>query len=213
MKALLIADSPDYDSAYIAGHAATMDMIIVTDGALDKLPPSVTPTIVCGDFDGLVLSEARAKYVESEFVTLDDQKQNDLEKALELAFSRGASEITIASAFGGRMDISVANLSVLVRHHTRCALSMIHGSMISRVLSDRVRGRDEVRFDARADLPLSCIALDGDAVVTLTNVRWPLTEEVLQAGSHGVGNRALGGPVCIKVHRGLIIVGYEIPAG
>lgn len=212
MKVLLIADSPDFDSAYIARHATSVDSIIVTDGALGKLPTSVTPTIVCGDFDGLVLPEARAKYLQSEFVPLLDQNQNDLEKALELAISRGATEITIASAFGGRMDISVANLSVLVRHHTRCALSMIHGSMISRVISDRAQGRDEVRFDARADSPLSCIPLDGDAVVTITNVRWPLTQEVLRAGSHGVGNHALGGSVGIKVHRGLIVVGYEVPA-
>lgn len=212
MKVLLIADSPDFDSAYIARHAASMDSIIVTDGALEKLPPEVTPTIVCGDFDALVVPEARAKFLESEFVPLLDQNQNDLEKALELAISRGATEITIASAFGGRMDISVANLSVLVRHHTRCAMSMIHGSMISRILSDRGQGADEVLFEAQAGSPLSCIPLDGDAVVTLSNVQWPLAEGVLRAGSHGVGNHALGGPVRVKVHRGLVLVGYEVPA-
>ena len=210
MKVLLIADSPDFDSAYIARHAATMDSIIVTDGALEKLPSSVMPNIVCGDFDALVLPEARAKYVQTEFISLPDQSQNDLEKALILAISRGATEIMIASAFGGRMDISVANLSVLVRHHTECPMSMIHGAMTSRVLSDRGQGADEAIFEARAGAPLSCIPLDGDAVVTLSNVQWPLTEDVLRAGSHGVGNNALGGPVRVKVHRGLVVVGYEI---
>jgi len=211
MKVLLIADSPDFDSAYITRHAPSMDSIIVTDGALEKLPPSVTPTIVCGDFDALVVPEARAKYVQTEFIPLPDQNQNDLEKALMLAISRGASEITIASAFGGRMDISIANLSVLIRHHTECSLSMIHGAMMSRVLSDRGAGADALVFEARAGSPLSCIPLDGDAVVTLSNVEWPLTEEVLRAGSHGVGNHALGGPVGVKVHRGVVVVGYEIP--
>lgn len=212
MKVLLIADSPDFDSAYISRNAAAADSIIVTDGALEKLPASVTPTIVCGDFDALVIPEARARYVDTEFVTLLDQNQNDLEKALLLAISRGATEVTIASAFGGRMDISVANLSVLIRHHTTCPLSMIHGSMVSRVLSDRGEGADEVSFDARPGAPLSCIPLDGDAVVTISNVQYPLTNEVLRAGSHGVGNHALGGPVRVKVHRGLVVVGYEIPS-
>jgi thiamine pyrophosphokinase len=212
MKVLLIADSPDFDSAYIARHATRVDSIIVTDGALEKLPPSVTPHIVCGDFDELAVPEARARYVQTEFITLLDQNQNDLEKALLLAISRGATDITIASAFGGRMDISVANLSVLVRHHTQCALSMVHGSMMSRVVSDRGEGADEVLIEARAGAPLSCIALDGDAVVTISNVRWPLDNAVLRAGSHGVGNHALGGPVRVKVHRGLVVVGYEIPA-
>jgi thiamine pyrophosphokinase len=211
MKVLLIADSPDFDSAYIARHASSVDSIIVTDGALDKLPSSIIPTIVCGDFDALVLPEARAKYLQTEFMPLPDQNQNDLEKALMLAIARGATEITIASAFGGRMDISIANLSVLVRHHTACPMTMIHGAMMSRVLSDRGEGADEVVFEARVGAPLSCIPLEGDAVVTLSNVRWPLTEEVLRAGSHGVGNHALGGPVRVTVHRGLVVVGYEIP--
>lgn len=39
MKVLLIADSPDFDSAYIARNAKSADSIIVTDGALNKLPP------------------------------------------------------------------------------------------------------------------------------------------------------------------------------
>ena len=211
MKVLLIADSPDFDSAYIARHASNVDSIIVTDGALDKIPSSIIPTIVCGDFDALVLPEARAKHLQTEFIPLPDQNQNDLEKALMLAIARGATEITIASAFGGRMDISIANLSVLVRHHTACPMTMIHGAMMSRVLSDRGEGADEVVFEARVGAPLSCIPLDGDAVVTLSNVRWPLTEEVLRAGSHGVGNHALNGSVCVKVHRGLVVVGYEIP--
>jgi thiamine pyrophosphokinase len=211
MKVLLIADSPDFDSAYIARHAASMDLIIVIDGALNEVPSSITPHIVCGDFDSLVVHEARARHVESEFVSLPDQSQNDLEKALDLAIARGGTEITIASAFGGRMDISIANLSVLVRHHTRCAISMIHGSMMSRVLSDRAEGAREALFDARPGAPLSCIPLDGDAVVTIANVQWPLTEGVLRAGSHGVGNHALGGAVRVHVHRGLVVVGYEVP--
>ena len=100
---------------------------------------------------------------------------------------------------------------MLIRHHTTCPLSMIHGSMVSRVLSDRGEGADEVTFDAQPGAPLSCIPLDGDAVVTISNVQYPLTNEVLRAGSHGVGNHALGGSVRVKVHRGLVVVGYEIP--
>jgi len=210
MKVLLIADSPDFDSKYILRHAAHADSIIVTDGAVDKLPSSVIPDIVCGDFDNLEVPAARARYAQAEFITLLDQNQNDLEKALLLAISRGATEIAIASAFGGRMDISVANLSVLIRHHTACPLSMIHGKMISRVLSDRGPRSDDVCFDARPGAPLSCIPMDGDAVVTISNVKWPLHEEILRAGSHGVGNQALGGAVHVKVHRGLVVVGYEI---
>jgi len=65
MKVLLIADSPDFDSAYISRHATYMDQVIVTDGAVDKLPPTVTPDVICGDFDSIRLPKARERYVSS----------------------------------------------------------------------------------------------------------------------------------------------------
>ena len=210
MKVLLIADSPDFDSAYIARHATDMDQVFVTDGAADKLPPMVTPHVICGDFDTLCVPKARERYVSSEFITLPDQNLNDLEKALLLAISRGAKDVTIASAFGGRMDVSVANLSVMIRHHTACDLSMVHGDVITRVVSDRADSVASITFDARAGSSLSCIPLDGEAVVSLTNVKWPLHEATLRSGSHGASNEALGGPVTVRVHRGLVVVGYEV---
>jgi len=212
MKVLLIADSPDFDSAYIARQAGSVDTVIVTDGAVEKLPAAVTPHIICGDFDTLKVPQARERYVTSEFITLDDQNLNDLEKALLLALSRGATEVTIASAFGGRMDVSIANLSVLIRHHTACALSMVHGEMMTKVLSDRTPAAQSVSFKARPGSPVSCVALDGDAVVSISNVTWSLDRQTIRSGSHGVSNEALGGSVNITVHRGVVVAGFEIPA-
>lgn len=210
MKVLLVADSPDFDSAYISRHASGVDRVIVTDGAVDKLPASVIPHIICGDFDSLRLPQARERYTGSEFVTLPDQNANDLEKTLLLALSRGAATVTIASAFGGRMDVSIANLSVMVRHHTACDLSMVHGDVVSKVLSDRAPSVRSFTFEARAGTRVSCIPLEGDAVVSISNTRWPLKEEVLCSGSQGVSNEALGGEVSIHVHKGLVVVGYEV---
>jgi len=210
MKVLLIADSPDLDSVYIERHAGKVESIIVTDGAADKLPATVTPDIICGDFDSLVVPKAREKFTTSEFIALPDQNQNDLEKALELALARGATDVTIVSAFGGRMDVSLANLSVMIRHHTACKLAMVHGEVMTRVLSDRSPSAASVTFDTRPGSFLSCIPLDGEAVVSISNVQWSMQEGTLRSGSHGVSNRALGGPVTVVVHRGLVLVGYEI---
>lgn len=210
MKVLLIGDSPDFDSAYIARHAGRADSIIVTDGALEKLPASVIPHIVCGDFDSLTLPDARERYDATEFIALPDQNLNDLEKALMLAVFRGASDVTIVSAFGGRMDVSIANLSVMIRHHTLCDLSMVHGDMVSRVISDRAPRAGTLRFEARRGSPVSCIPLDGDALISLSNVKWALDECVINSGSHGVSNEALGGEVVAQAHRGMVVVGYEV---
>lgn len=210
MKVLLIADSPDFDSAYIERHAGAADSIIVTDGAAEKLPPAVTPDIICGDFDSLKVPRVRERYTSSEFITLADQNLNDLEKALELALARGATDVTIASAFGGRMDVSLANLSVMIRHHTACKLAMVHGEVMTRVLSDRSSSATSVAFEARPGSFLSCIPLDGEAIVSISNAKWSFREATIRPGSHGVSNQALGGPVTVMVHRGLVVVGYQV---
>jgi len=116
----------------------------------------------------------------------------------------------MASAFGGRMDISVANLSVMIRHHTTCNLSMVHGDVMARVVSDRATSVASISFEAQAGSSLSCIPLDGEAVVSLSNVKWPLSEATLRSGSHGVSNEALGGSITVHVHKGLVVVGYNV---
>lgn len=211
MKVLLIADSPDFDSAYITRHADLVDQVFVTDGATHKLPTGVTPNVICGDFDSIHMPSARERYVTSEFITLSDQNQSDLEKALVFAMSRGATEVTMVSALGGRMDISVANLSVLIRHHTACVLSIVSGTVVTKVVSDRSPKTGSVTFEARPGSFVSCIPLEGDAVVSISNVKWSLREAPLRSGSHGVNNEALGGPVTVTAHKGLVVVGYENP--
>lgn len=211
MKVLLIADSPDFDTVLIERHAGEVDQVFVTDGAANRLPATVTPDVICGDFDSIHLPSVRERYASSEFITLSDQNQSDLEKALVLAISRGASEVAIVSALGGRMDISVANLSVMIRHHTSCDLSMMSGEVVTKVVSDRAPKSASVTFEARAGSFVSCIPLEGDAIVSISHVKWSLREEPLRCGSHGVSNEALGGPVTVTVHRGLVVVGYEAP--
>jgi thiamine pyrophosphokinase len=210
MKVLLIADSPEFEFDYISRRSVDFDCVIVTDGAVHKLPGSVRPTIVCGDFDSIDLSRAQSLYAGAEFLRLEDQEQNDLEKAVVLAIARGASEIVLVSALGGRPDIALANVAVLVRHHVTCALSMVGRGIITRVVSSRAERSRALSFDASAGSAISCIAFEGDSIVSMSNVKWPLSHGTLRAGSHGVSNEALGGRVEICVHEGLVLVSHEL---
>jgi len=51
VKALIIADSPEFDLNLVERLAATSDFVVVTDGAVHKIGSRVTPNVVCGDFD------------------------------------------------------------------------------------------------------------------------------------------------------------------
>jgi thiamine pyrophosphokinase len=209
MKSLIIADSPEFDTEYVATHARSFDLVVVLDGALQKIPPAVTPHIVCGDFDSLDVDAAKKKFPGVEFVCLPDQNMNDLEKGLLLALERGARKIVVASALGGKPGVSLANTSVMLRHHHQCEMTMIHGSTTLRVLSDRRGAQSHARVAVKEGSEFSCIALENEAVVSLHNVAWELHEQVLNPGSHGVGNTTTASEVSVTVHRGLIVVCYH----
>ena len=184
MKALIIGNSPDFDHSTIEKLAAKSNLILVTDGAILKLPPGITPHIVCGDFDSLVLEQVQPKFPKTEFVQLPDQELNDLEKALLLAIERGATELFLVCIVGGAIDKSIANLSLLARYHTRIPIRAYHGQMECQIVS----------------------AGSSQRITLESGVRYPLNREDLQIGSRGVGNQALGGEVCVEVFDGMVVM-------
>jgi len=88
------------------------DLIIAADsGWLNAKKLGVTPCIVVGDLDSLgegVLPP------EVELIRLPSQKDvTDTKEAVEVAVERGATEITIIGGLSGRLDHTLANLSLL----------------------------------------------------------------------------------------------------
>ena len=88
------------------------DLIIAADsGWLNAKKLGVTPRIVVGDLDSLgegVLPP------EVELIRLPVEKDvTDTKEAVEVAVERGASEITIIGGLSGRLDHTLANLSLL----------------------------------------------------------------------------------------------------
>lgn len=209
MKALVIANSPEFDTEYLRSHARSFDLVVVLDEALERIPDSVVPNIICGDFDSLDVDLAKKRYPTREFVCLPDQHSNDLEKALLMVFERGAKEIVIACALGGQPAVSLANTAVMIRHHHLCGMSMVHRSTTLRVFSDRSAAQSNARLKVKRGSDFACIALENDAVVTLRDVAWELREQILYPGSHGVGNTTNSEEVSVMVHRGLVVVSYE----
>lgn len=209
MKALIIANSPDFDTAYIERHSAACDLVVVLDGALEKLPASVAPSIICGDFDSIDIDSAKKRCPAADIVHLSNQHANDLEKGLSLVLERGANEVVIACALGGNPAVSLANTAVMIRHHHVCDISIVHGSTTFRVLSDRLGAQSEAHLSVKQGSDFACIAIEGDAVVTLRGVAWELREAILRPGSHGVGNTTTSEEVVVSVHRGLVMVCYQ----
>lgn len=130
-----------------------------------------------------------------------DKDATDLELALQVAGERGPARVLVLGLEGGRPDHALANLLA--------AASPRFSALDLELVLDRGRAwivRDTLRGPWPAGALLSVLPVHGDAVVSITGVRWPLEEAHLPAGTtHGISNEAAGGEVTLTVHDGTTI--------
>jgi thiamine pyrophosphokinase len=114
---LIIANGEQLEAALIKELSESMRTVVL-DGAyahVEKL--NIQYEIVLGDFDSILLQD-KSKELPSLFLRDHDQNSTDLEKGIRYCLKRGAKQITIASALGGRRtDHTLGNVSFLKKHH------------------------------------------------------------------------------------------------
>ena len=163
-----------------------------------------TPDVLVGDMDSISeehLAQARAS--RTEVITHPAAKdETDTEIALATAVGRGATRITVIAGGGDRPDHVFAML------HSLAAPSLAGVRIDGWLGATRFvvcRTGDPEVLDTTDGDTVSLLPVGGDAVVTATNVRWPLEHSTLRAhASRGVSNRAVG-PARIDVHEGTLI--------
>ena len=130
-----------------------------------------------------------------------DKDATDLELALEVAAETGPARVLVVGIEGGRPDHALANLLVTSADRFRdIDVELVLEGGRAWVVRDRLHGSLPVGST------VSVIAVHGDASVTLTGVRWPLTRDLLASGStRGVSNEVAGDPFALDVHAGTVI--------
>mgnify|MGYP001286574559 CR=1 FL=1 len=206
MHTLIIANAPNIDLAPYRTVIEHTNLLIAADGgAAALLNIDITPDILIGDLDSL--SDAQvAALVErgSEGRRFPrEQDQPDLGLALLLAAERGAAQIDVLGALGGRWDHTLANVAML-------AMPELAGSRIQ-LLADRQTlflVRDHavlpgIRGDTISLLPLTP-TVEG---VTTRGLLYPLSDATLRADrARGVSNVLLEPPGSVSVRAGLLLV-------
>jgi thiamine pyrophosphokinase len=200
----IIANAPTFDIQGISNLFANSDLVIATDGAANRLTKDFAPQIVCGDFDSIDEIAVRDLFPATELVCNRSQESNDLEKCIKLALERGASEIAISCAMGGRMDHTLTTLSLVERYHSEVQISLYEGDLCCRVFSSAASRSKPIEIISKSGDTVSLIPRGDGARVSLSNVLWPLNREVLSAGSRGVSNRATAERVVLTVHEGVV---------
>ena len=214
LRALLIANG-DPPSARLAQHERDHAHLVlaVDGGAATAHRLGIEPHIVCGDFDSISLAAAGTLFPRAEIVELPDQELADLEKAVLLALERGAQEIIILGALGGRGDHALGALLTLTRFGPPgCVRLLGEGETVYGIPASV--DETEVLLACRTGDTVSVFAAGG-AVVSISGVKWPLTGTYLPPGTRGVSNEAAGGEVRVASRDGSVLIFHRprvIPA-
>ncbi|MEI8307842.1 MAG: thiamine diphosphokinase [Chloroflexales bacterium] len=211
MYVVIVANAPAFDAAPFADTLAAADLIIAADGGGNALyAAGVRPHLVVGDLDSLdPQAEAAFRRAGTEVRRFPAEKdETDLELALLLAVERGADQIDILGALGGRWDQGMANVAML-------ALPELVGLRV------RLRDQEQEAFLVRdaAEIPggagdtVSLLPLSGAAHgITTRGLSYPLVAATLRyERSRGISNVITQPPAHVSVGEGLLLVVHHYP--
>ncbi|MBI5839145.1 MAG: thiamine diphosphokinase [Chloroflexi bacterium] len=190
------------------------DFLIAADGGtMHILNLGLVPNIVIGDMDSMqesVLLRLGNSNVEMRRYPAD-KNETDLELALGYAIESGYREIIIVAALGGRLDQTLANISLLADLRP---FDVARGrpSTFNLRLDDGVEEiffcRSQVQVRGRSGDIVSLIPWGREATGVVTeNLKWPLSNETLYPHkTRGVSNEMLGEEASIKIDSGLLLI-------
>lgn len=186
---------------------AGADMVIAADsGAELALRYGRVPAFVVGDFDSLdaqVGEQLRQKG--SQFVQARVEKdETDTELAMQLALERGATEITLLGALGGRrFDHMLANVLLLAGYES-LPVRIVDGGSAGWLL----KGPGATIINGKIGDLLSLLPLTGSADgITTKGLHYPLRGETLRFGKpRGVSNVLAEERAEVRLERGLLLV-------
>jgi thiamine pyrophosphokinase len=180
-------------------------LVIAADGGTrHALATGVTPDIVVGDLDSLSPDDqARLKAIGTQLIRFSPHKdETDLELALLHAARRGAKEIVILGALGGRLDQTIANVLLLALPALKGAdVRIVEGAQEAFLI------QNEATIKGQPGDTVSLIPLGGDAEgVTAEGLEWQLDEDTLRFGpARGVSNTLTGKQARVRVRRGSLL--------
>jgi len=198
MRAVIVCHGEPPSMATLRRELDGADLVVCTDGAAAWLEErGFAPDFVVGDMDSLGRVDVSAQTVHAG--PHDAQENTDSEKALLFALSRGADEITLLGALGGRVDHALGNVTLCAAYEGQAHLRLVDELGTLEV----VRGRRELHVKPGARVSL--VALSEGVCVVTQGLRWPLAGPLPQ-GTRGLSNIAVSDLVVLDVTHGQVTV-------
>jgi thiamine pyrophosphokinase len=198
MRTLIIAHGDPPSKHLLESLMADSDLVIATDGAANGMIPSgIRPHVVFGDFDSLDPG-LRTIHPEIQFIAAPSQEASDLDKAVAHSLERGADSVVITGAGGGRIDHTLANVSLLLKYRG-IDIAIIDDRGVTRAIETGAE------FVGQVGDTLSLIPFEPVSVAWTRGLKWPLRDEELRPGTRGVSNVFTESTAVVSVESGILI--------
>ena len=204
-RCVILCASPEINIEFIQKNILYDDFIICADGGYDVLQKlKIVPDLIIGDFDSV---KTKKDFSKSEVITLNVNKDDtDTMHCAAEAIKRGYKEILFLCATGGRIDHTLANLSVLYSLSKKGkAAYMIDKSSTTRVISvgkTVIEGKTGYGFGI---FPFAC----EEAYLSLSGFEYELDNGKLTADHPvGVSNKIIKDKAEISVFSGTAVIVY-----
>lgn len=184
MRVLIVLGGEAPDKKLLQRCAEGADLIIAADKGLEAFEAAdVEPDLLLGDMDSVDPAVLARFSGRAEMERLPREKDDtDGGHAVAVALARGAKEMTILGALGGRMDHALANLMLLKRAHL--------GGAFARILDERVsivRIDQEIILSGAKGDTISLIPIGEARGVTLEGFYYHSKEELFFDFIHPLG--------------------------
>jgi thiamine pyrophosphokinase len=211
---VIFANGIIVDHQSVRSQLKANDLLIAADGGTEHCKViGVRPDIVIGDMDSISpqLMEEFQRY-KTKFIHYEkDKDQTDLELALSYAYQNSVDEVVFYGIFGGRLDLSLANILLLARDDWKSiSIVVVNGPDTAFFLRDN----DSISIIGNPQDIISLIPLSEEVEgVTTKGLRWQLMETVLfQGNTRSVSNELTSSSAHIRIKKGkLLIVHRSIP--
>ena len=128
------------------------------------------------------------------------QDNTDLEKALDFISSSCPGPVAIAGATGGRIDFTLANLSVFWNYTRRLSVTFVGDGWHAFPVGRRRN------VEAPRGATVSLIPFGNCAGITLRGLRYTLHDAPMRIGEIGASNVAGRSPFSVSVRRGKMLL-------
>lgn len=200
MKAIIFLNGTAPSQELLSNIDASCPLVICADGAYAYVKDKIAPTVVLGDFDSFPKESVHSGIDTVVFPPEKDYTDGHI--AVAYALERGADEIEIYGAFGGRPDHEYSNLSLLY-------FTLKNGAKATMISDEWIVTIEDGTFDktVKKGATVSLVPFLATSHILLTEgLKYPMREVTLdRLHILGISNVALESKIKVSCRGELLV--------